>query len=157
MQQELNENDDRFRSKQNTLTQLKNKVQNLEGDVQNFAEKENIQKKMKLCKKRMRWAQVKAIFFIDVLFLPFTYLLWKLKFSSQFLQVNESITNLHKAKQKSDEIKNKLRIAEEELQPIAERILAKENERSRLKTQMDRTESSSKVSSCVWLFCWRKT
>ena len=70
-----------------------------------------------------------------------------------FLQVNESITNLHKAKQKSDEIKNKLRIAEEELQPIAERILAKENERSRLKTQMDRTESSSKVSSCVWLFC----
>ena len=75
MQQELNENDDRFRSKQNTLTQLKNKVQNLEGDVQNFAEKEKIQKKMKLCKKRMRWAQVKAIFFIDVLFLPFTYLL----------------------------------------------------------------------------------
>ena len=70
-----------------------------------------------------------------------------------FLQVNESITNLHKAKQKSDEIKNKLRIAEEELQPIAERILAKENERSRLKTQIDRTESSSKVSSCVWLFC----
>ena len=68
MQQELNENDDRFRSKQNTLTQLKNKVQNLEGDVQNFAEKEKIQKKMKLCKKRMRWAQVKAIFFIAVIF-----------------------------------------------------------------------------------------
>ena len=77
----------------------------------------------------------------------------KTQFLLTIFKVNESITNLHKAKQKSDEIKNKLRIAEEELQPIAERILAKENERSRLKTQIDRTESSSKVSSCVWLFC----
>ena len=66
MQQELNENDDRFRSKANTLTQLKNKVQNLEGDVQNFAEKEKIQKKMKLCKKRMRWAQVRRYFLMQL-------------------------------------------------------------------------------------------
>ena len=99
IQQDLKNKEERFKAKQHVLLQHQGRVQTMEGDVENFEQKEKIQKDIELLKKRKYWAQVK-----------------------------EAFGNVEAAKEQRDAVAKKIKNSEEELKPILKEIKSKESE-----------------------------
>ena len=60
MQGDIEDREERFRGKTNKLTQIRNQVSTMEGDVKNFEKKEKIERTIALLKTREAWANVRT-------------------------------------------------------------------------------------------------